>query len=312
MGCRMRHRNRKQMIGTGIFDSIDGTPIDSQGRLFVSRVNHLNARRSAFTLIELLLVIAIIALLLAILIPGLSLAKAKAKEVVCISNLKQLQTCAKLYSMDFDGYLLPNRNVYNINTEAPSDGYDAAMTWCAGLAPFDTTTENIESGLLFNYNRSTGIYRCPSDMSKVKTEDGQLLSMRRTRSYNLCLSINGVPYPDPRLYPPSFTKEHEIDDPSPANLIHFVDVHEDGILDSHFGIPPRGPSWGNSRSPSWWDLPAGRHSQGGCFSFADGHAERWRWVKPKIFLTLGQRVGRDGEMEDFLRVQNAVRPEKGY
>lgn len=266
-------------------------------------------RRLAFTLIELLVVIAILALLLAILLPGLSLARAKAREVACLSNLRQLQTCAKLYSMDYDGFLLPNRHVYNINTGGPSLGWDDKMTWCAGLAPYDTTTENIERALLFPYNRSTGIYRCPADMARVKTQDGQLLSMRRTRSYNLSQSINGFPYADPRAYPPSFTKEHEIDDPPPARLLFFVGVHEDGIMESHFGIPPRGPTF--DRLPAqWWDLPADRHSQGDSFSFADGHAERWRWVKPKVFIKLGQRVGRDGEMEDFRRVQKGVKPEK--
>lgn len=265
----------------------------------------------AFTLIELLIVIAVLALLLAILIPALSKARAQARKVACLSNLRQLQTCAKLYSMDYDGFLLPNRYVYNIGTEAPADGFIEAMTWCIGLAPFDTTTKNIENGLLFTYNKSTGIYRCPADLSRVRTEDGQQLSMRRTRSYNLCQSINGVPYAEPRYYPPSFTKENEIDDPPPSRLLHFVGVHEDGILDSHFGIPPRGPTF-ETDPPQWWDLPAGRHSQGGNVSFADGHVEHWRWVKPKIFIELGQRVGPDGEIEDFLRVQRGVRPEKGY
>ena len=269
------------------------------------------ARRSAFTLIELLIVIAVLALLLAILVPVLSRSRAQARKVACLSNLRQLQTCAKLYSMDYDGFLLPNRYVYNIGTEAPAPGFIEAMTWCIGLAPFDTTTENIENGLLFSYNKSTGIYRCPADMSRVRTEGGQLLSMRRTRSYNLCQSINGYPYDDPRYYPPSFAKENEIDDPPPSRLLHFVGVHEDGILDSHFGIPPRGPMF-ETNPPQWWDLPAGRHSQGGNFSFADGHVEHWRWVKPKIFIQLGQDVGQDGEMEDFLRVQRCVRPEKGY
>ena len=64
--------------------------------------------------------------------------------------------------------------------------------------------------------------------------------------------------------------------------------------------------------PCWWDLPANRHSQGAGFSFADGHVERWRWAKPKIFTGLGQEVRQDGEMEDFLRVQKGVKPEKGY
>jgi prepilin-type N-terminal cleavage/methylation domain-containing protein/prepilin-type processing-associated H-X9-DG protein len=266
---------------------------------------------AAFTLIELLVVIAIITLLLAILLPGLSKAKAKAREVACLSNLRQLQTCAKMYSMDNDGFLLPNRYVYYINTGGPSDGFDEAMTWCAGLAPYDTTTENIEHTLLFPYNKSTGIYHCPADMSRVRTESGELLSMRRTRSYNLSQSINGAPYPDPRYYPPSFTKENEINDPAPAFCLFFVDVHEDSILDSHFGIPPRGPMW-ETDPPCWWDLPANRHSQGACFSFADGHVERWRWARPKVFTELGQEVRSDGEIEDFLRVQKGVRPEEGY
>ena len=314
----MRHRTRERIIFDEIWNPSDGAVAGMMRGWCFTRPAPLRqrrgivvkARRSAFTLIELLIVIAILALLLAIFIPGLSLAKAKARQVTCLSNLRELQICAKLYSMDFDGFLPPNRNVYNINTGAPSVGWSNDMTWCAGLAPYDTTTEYIEHGLLFPYNRSTGIYHCPADMSKVRTEDGQLLSMRRTRSYNMSQSINGYPYANKNFFPPSFAKEHEIDDPPPARLLFFVDVHEDGILESHFGIPPRGPTY-DRQPPQWWDLPAGRHSQGGCFSFADGHVERWRWVKPKIFIELGQRVGRDGEIEDFRRVQRGVKPEKG-
>jgi len=308
----MRHRHQRPVAFAEISGLGDGSTTDLLGgRGLVKTKMDAGARRPAFTLIELLLVISILALLLAILIPALSRAKAKAREVACLSNLKQLQICAKLYSMDYDGFLLPNRYVYNISTEAPSDGFSEDMTWCAGFSTYDTTTENIEHGLLFTYNRSTDIYRCPADLSRVRTKQGKILSMRRTRSYNLCQSINGYPYADKRYYPPSFTKENEIDDPSPAKLIHFVDVHEDSILDSHFGIPPRGPTF-ETNPPRWWDLPTDRHSQGGNFSFADGHVEHWRWARPKIFNDLGQDVRQDGEMEDFLRVQNSVKPEKGY
>ena len=264
-----------------------------------------------FTLIELLMVIAIIALLIAILIPALSLAKKKAEEVVCLNNLKQLQVCAKLYSQDNDFFLPPNRNVYYINTLGPSEGFDPNLTWCAGLAPYDTTTENIERGKLFIYNKSTDIYRCPSDKSRVRTEQGKNLNIRRTRSYNMSQSINGLPYAPDSAVLPSFVKETEIDNPPPSKLLFFVDVHEDSILDSHFGIPPRGPMFA-SQEPHWWDLPAGRHSQGGNFSFADGHAEHWRWVRPKIFTKPGQAVRQDGELEDFLRVQRGVKAETGF
>jgi len=265
------------------------------------------ARRNfpAFTLIELLVVIAIIALLMALLQPVLSLVRAKSREVVCLNNLKQLQICAKLYSLDNDDSLLPNRNVYLLETQSPAPGHSEEMTWCAGLAPFDTTTENIERGLLFRYNKSTDIYRCPSDKSRVRTPEGEILNLRRTRSYNLSQSINGLPYGNKTAYVPGFATESEIDDPSPAKLLFFVEVHEESIYDSHFGIPPRG--WGSDTEPRWWDLPAGRHSQGGNFSFADGHVERWRWAKPKIFTEFGQYVGKDGEIADFERVQRGVK-----
>jgi prepilin-type processing-associated H-X9-DG protein len=262
-------------------------------------------------LIELLLVIAIVAMLIAILIPALSRARGKAEEIVCLNNLKQLQICAKLYSQDNDFFLPPNRNVYYINTSAPSDVFDPNWTWCMGLAPYDTTTENIERGKLFTYNKSTDIYRCPSDKSRVRTTAGKILNIRRTRSYNMSQSINGLPFPDYSDAMPSFAKETEIDKPLPSKLLFFVDVHEDSILDSHFGIPARGPMYAG-QEPQWWDLPTGRHAQGGNFSFADGHAEHWRWVRPKIFTELGQLVRKDGEIEDFLRVQRGVKAEKGY
>lgn len=293
----MRHRTQKLIVFAENPASLDGAAAGLWTR----------GRYPAFTLVELLVVIAIIALLLAILIPALSMARAKGREITCLNNLKQLQTCAKLYSLDNDDFLLPNRFVYYLDTQSPSEGFSDDLTWCPGLAPFDTTTDNIKRGKLFRYNKSTKIYRCPSDFARVQTPEGELLPQRRTRSYNLSQSINGLPYPDKSAVPPGFAKESQIDNPPPAQLLFFVDVHEDSIYDSHFGIPPRG--WPADDPPRWWDLPAGRHSRGCNFSFADGHVERWRWASPKIFTELGQAVRDDGEIEDFLRVQRGVKPD---
>ncbi len=57
-----------------------------------------------FTLIELLVVIAIIAILAALLLPALSQAKQQAKDVQCISNLKQVAIGFKLFASDHEGH----------------------------------------------------------------------------------------------------------------------------------------------------------------------------------------------------------------
>ena len=55
-----------------------------------------------FTLIGLLVVIAIIAILAAILFPVFARTQAKAKQVSCLNNVKQLALSTKMYASDYD------------------------------------------------------------------------------------------------------------------------------------------------------------------------------------------------------------------
>jgi prepilin-type processing-associated H-X9-DG protein len=101
---------------------------------------------------------------------------------------------------------------------------------------------------------------------------------------------------------PSWSKYTEIRRPTPSQLFVFIDEHPDTLLDAQFGNPAGLPYW----PPMWFDLPADRHNQGACLSFADGHAERWRWKVPKVFRYLGQEPNA-GEMPDYQRVQSAMK-----
>ncbi len=264
---------------------------------------NLAAQPSAFTLIELLVVIAIIAILAALLLPALARAKDKAWTTACLSNLKQLGTCWHLYATDNADLLPPNNSVML----AGGGVFAAGISWCPDHPRTDTNTVDLRSGVLFQYNTSVAIYRCPADKSTVETGTGQQGTQFRNRSYNMSQSVNGYPeflkLPPPINAPiPAWKKLSQIAQPSPSQAFVFIDEHPDVLLDAQFGNPVRMPYY----SVAWWDMPADRHNRGGCLSFADGRVERWRWNVAKVVQFVGQPPAA-GELPDYQRIQDAMR-----
>jgi prepilin-type N-terminal cleavage/methylation domain-containing protein/prepilin-type processing-associated H-X9-DG protein len=261
---------------------------------------------AGFTLIELLVVIAIIGILAALLLPALSKAKDQALKISCLNNLKQLNLCFHLYVADNGDFMPPNNFVYDIVTLQAIPGNEGP-SWCTNVAPYDADPSGIQGGLLFQYNTAVGIYRCPADQSTIETPGGVKLPQPRIRSYNMSQSVNGISYAGQISQDiPHYSKFTEIHNPVPSGLFVFIEVHQDEIMDTEFGIPVETDWWGQG---VWWDLPANRHTQGCNFSFADGHVEHWKWNVPKVVsVPRGsvQPVAAD-EWNDYDRVGSGFR-----
>lgn len=87
-------------------------------------------RDRGFTLIELLVVIAIIAILASLLFPGISKAKAKARSIVCINNLKQWGLGMQMYAGDNDDFLPPEGTGTTLNS---SKGWYVQLPQAIGI-----------------------------------------------------------------------------------------------------------------------------------------------------------------------------------
>ena len=234
-------------------------------------------RHRGFTLIELLVVIAIIAILAGLLLPALARAKTKAITTKCISNLKQLQLCWHMYADDNDDILPPNE------IESPTS---LAGSWIVGNVQVDTTTVNIQNGVLFRYNQSVDIYKCPADRA-MATDPRTRLVVPRTRSYSMVSSIGK-----------GGQKFTSLVDPPPMEALVFMDEDAQSINDGNIGLR-------EYPSNDWGDTPGYRHDHGCVVSFADGHAEYWHWRAGSAKPFRRGNAPRD-EIPDLRRIQKCL------
>ncbi len=278
-----------------------------------------------FTLIELLVVVGIIVLLISILIPSMWWAREYSRRAVCMANHKQLVSAALQYSTDHQGQLItastPRTAIDNpgwTTTDSPGTTGIPTMGWVvAGNDSFSIT-----AGLLYPYLNG-GV--APTQTQAQVDATGAAPKLLKTylcpndlvTTHNRTYSINGY-LNDPastlsiNFLPGGKTLNRWSQIKNPSSIIYFIDEYDsraiNGVVYNENGFTENCNS-GLTQTlyDTWMDVPGIFHLDGNNLSFADGHAEWWKWQDART-LQLTPASGNTGLVQsnnaDLYKLEN--------
>jgi prepilin-type processing-associated H-X9-DG protein len=247
-----------------------------------------------FTLIELAVVVATVAVLVALLLPALAGTRPNTQAFQCLENQRRLILAWQMYAQDNSDILPPND--YPYTTAVAQDGI--VKNWVFGT--MYRILDAINASILVDprltclalYNTNPAVYKCPADISLLQGH-------QRVRSVSMNSAVGTVWYSDsnhygtkkpgsavgggwlPGTYNDSqityrtYGKITQMTKPGPSSTWVIADENPDTINDGSLVV---------SMGQIIFDFPANYHGGGASLAFADGHAEIHKWVD--VFLSL--------------------------
>jgi prepilin-type N-terminal cleavage/methylation domain-containing protein/prepilin-type processing-associated H-X9-DG protein len=252
--------------------------------------------RRAFTLVELLVVIAVIAILAALLLPALARAKQKARGIQCLNNLKQWVYALSMYKDEDENGLIPREGQRR-------DGHVRQDSWATVRDPANKDVWYNALPPLLGNHRTAASYASSLSGERPKFYEDKLFHCPTARfrpgagldnDAFFSLAMNSKLIQAPTQSPHYSVRFETI--LAPSDTVAFLDARVNPLepkvhpnqLDSDLGQP--------SASASRF---AARHGAGGNLAFCDGHAAFQlgpKVVETRVGCFLGFAIFPDGEI----------------